>query len=223
MIETLILDLDGPLLETSVRHHACYAEILGGLGFEALELDAYWTLKRRKAPLAVQLSATGAAQVEAEFRQRWTAQIEREDVLALDTVQPGAARVIEQWASEGFRLVLVTLRQHADRALEQLRNVGLHGYWESILVCSHEAGVLSKVNAVRAHRPFILGDTSLWIGDSEIDVQAARVFGCQVCAVECGVRSRAFLKSESPDRIVADLNEISSLLATQSGQDAARF
>ena len=47
----LFLDLDGPLLNVRDRYHGVYAQIAEELSVPPLDRDAYWSAKRRRAPL----------------------------------------------------------------------------------------------------------------------------------------------------------------------------
>src|SRR5262245_20633756 len=106
MISTLLLDLDGTLLDSQVRHYAVYRDILAENGFPFLESDDYWQRKRRAARPLDLLMATAATAISETFREEWAARIERADYLALDTVLPGVLETLRKWRSEGRRLLV---------------------------------------------------------------------------------------------------------------------
>jgi phosphoglycolate phosphatase-like HAD superfamily hydrolase len=46
---------------------------------------------------------------------------------------------------------------------------------------------------------------AVWIGDTEVDLCAARFLGCPAWMVTCGIRSAEFLQALRPDRLAASL------------------
>jgi phosphoglycolate phosphatase-like HAD superfamily hydrolase len=48
----------------------------------------------------------------------------------------------------------------------------------------------------------------VWIGDTEVDVIAARIVGSRSVAVSCGIRSRSLLTTLNPDLVVPRLSAI---------------
>jgi phosphoglycolate phosphatase-like HAD superfamily hydrolase len=70
-------------------------------------------------------------------------------------------------------------------------------------------------NKSSAIRPWLHGidlDKVIWIGDTEVDVYAARDLGVKVCALTCGLRTRGYLASLSPDRLEVDLNSFAEIV-----------
>ncbi len=63
MIRTVILDLDGPVLDGKLRHYDCYRRILGNYHFTPLGIDEYWELKRIGADRKQQLAPVGAESI----------------------------------------------------------------------------------------------------------------------------------------------------------------
>jgi phosphoglycolate phosphatase-like HAD superfamily hydrolase len=49
-------------------------------------------------------------------------------------------------------------------------------------------------------------DRVVWVGDTEVDVAAARELGVRVCALTCGLRTKEYLVNLSPDYIEAGLH-----------------
>jgi phosphoglycolate phosphatase len=215
----VIVDLDGPILEGSARHYACYRQILVDHGREPLPIDRYWRMKRQGVCVRDQLAATGAEAMYDRFKAMWLTRIESPEMLALDRLQPGAAETLRRWHEVNHvRLVLATLRQHEAGVREQLHHAGLASIWATVVVCPPHAATRSKSGQVAASLGRDTGDGCLWIGDSEVDVQSARAFGCPVWAVSCGVRNDAFLASLAPDRLSAAIADIDLRVYTRVPQ-----
>jgi phosphoglycolate phosphatase-like HAD superfamily hydrolase len=69
----------------------------------------------------------------------------------------------------------------------------------------------TKAEAVRGHVEAAARTT--WIGDTEVDIEGARLLGCRSIAVTCGIRDEAQLRMQQPAEIVADL--ASAIAVTQ--------
>ena len=209
-VDTLVLDFDGPVLDGRDRHHACYAGILAEHGYAPLKPEPYWAMKRRMASRREQLAASGAEAVYDAFLAAWLERIERPEMLALDRVQPGAAKALRGWKAAGLRLVLATLRHSREGVHGQLARLGLDGVFEHVVVCDHRLGGAGKARAVRDALGEVDPPRLLWIGDTEADVEAARTLGCPVVLVTCGLRDEARVAALAPDRIAPDLSALAA-------------
>lgn len=202
----VIIDLDGPILDVRDRHCACYAEILRELGAEALAEERYWTMKRcGESPRAI-LSQSGADDRYDAFASRWLAAIESSEALALDHVHEGAVEALTRWRSSGKKLVLATMRHDARMLADQLSRLQLSRLFDEVLVCDPGGGASAKAGRVHDELP---GEcNAVWIGDTELDARAARLLGCPVVLVTCGLRDEAYLKSLAPDGLAGSLAAI---------------
>jgi phosphoglycolate phosphatase len=203
----IVLDLDGPILDVSARHCAVYAAIARELGFEPLSNHGYWEAKR--VPLGAKriLERTGAGSHYDVFARRWLHDIELDRFLAIDALQPDAVPSLERWSGSGYRMILATMRQDAGALARQLAALDIARYFDEIVVCDRRAGATGKAGSVAA-RTGSAPDVAYWIGDTEIDVLAARERGSIAWAVSCGLRDEAFLRAQHPDRLVASLSHV---------------
>jgi phosphoglycolate phosphatase len=208
MIKTLILDLDGPILDCKFRHYACYSQILNMYGYTAISLERYWAMKRNRLPLKKQLLVSGAEAIQEQFLQAWLEKIEQPDLLRYDCLQLGVKEKLEEWRNSGLHLILATMRRFPKYLEQQLVNFGLNTLLDHVLVCEHQLGGIGKAQQVQKFLPQISPINCLWIGDTEIDVEAARYFGCLIWVVTCGIRTKTYLTSLSPDFTGSDLKHI---------------
>lgn len=208
MIKTIFLDLDGPILEGKCRHYQCYNDILIENGFVPLEIEAYWAMKRNRIDRRQQLAASQADGIYEQFLQSWLKRIEKKDYLALDQLQPGVLERLQQWRSLGIELTLVTMRNHEDNLHWQLDELGLSPLLDRVLAVGTASGEMGKAEAARPYVDGGAAGTALWIGDTEIDISAARSLGVRVCAVCCGLRTSEYLASLTPDFLCPDLRAL---------------
>ena len=213
MPETIILDLDGPLLDGVERHYACYSSILRQRGFRPIAKEEYWSRKRRRGNRRELLSQSGAAEFDDEFLTRWLALIETPEMLALDRLQPDVLQILGDWKDAGVQLVLATMRSNRDAAIAQLRQLRLLPFFDDVFVTgSRDTG--GKAAAVRGFLKHhaAASDKAVWVGDTEVDVHAARTLNLPVYAVTCGLRTKELLLAEGPDNIFCDLRAVSAAL-----------
>jgi phosphoglycolate phosphatase-like HAD superfamily hydrolase len=203
----IVLDLDGPILDGRLRHHECYRRILEAAGATPLPLDRYWALKRERVDRRRLLAESGAEALYDGFLAAWLATIETPELLAFDRVQPGALETLRAWKDAGVPLALVTARRAEDALQDQLSALGLRPLFTVIVATPFAETGEAKASAFAAR----LGDASScrgWIGDTEIDVDAARRLGVPSVAVTCGLRTAAYLQSLGPAFLFDDLQAV---------------
>lgn len=198
-IETILLDLDGPLLDGKVRHYHCYADILTALGYSPMVMNTYWEMKRNRQSRREILALSGAWDIYDTFLTEWIQKIEQLYYLVLDQIQTGAIAQLKKWNKSGLDVHLVTMRRKKENLLDQLHVTGLKQYLSSVIVCDHAKGGTGKAEAVNGALPGIRVASSLWIGDTEADLDAARYFGCPVWLLSCGLRTKEHLLRLQPD------------------------
>ena len=209
MIKTIIMDLDGTILDGRLRHYQCYSDILSERGFVPMPIDKYWEMKRQRADRHKQLAMSGADKIYDDFLNLWLSRIEEKEYLQLDCVQPGAVQRIREWKASGINLILITMRNNKDNLFWQLGLFELLPLFDQVVVVGNTGAVADKAGAVMSYVEEEVGSGSLlWVGDTEIDINAARFIGVRVCAVYCGLRTAEYLSSLKPDFIVSYLSEL---------------
>lgn len=220
-IQQIFLDLDGPLLDGKYRHYSCYSYILKKYGFDPIELESYWEKKRALLNRRELLELSSASSIYDEYLAEWLSLIESKELLALDKVQEGAIDCLQAWKSLGVNLVLVTLRKNKEAVEEQLHLQGLAEFLDTILVCDHVSGGLGKANAVRKCQDVqILPENSVWIGDTEVDWEAARSLGVDIILVENGLRNKTYLQQMQGSTVVPSIQQAMKLFGL--GLDLSR-
>jgi phosphoglycolate phosphatase-like HAD superfamily hydrolase len=208
-IKNLFIDLDGPLLNGKQRHYFCYKSILLNKGFIPLNINDYWNLKRSKISLRILLEMSNAQEIYNDFIKDWLVSIESPSALTLDRVQYGAFKCLRIWKELSLNINLVTLRKNFSNLDKQLICTGLKPYLNSIIICNHEEGAVGKANKVYNHfSSNDLADNSLWIGDTEIDFNAANLLGCKCILLTNGLRTKSYLKSLNAPILVPSINKL---------------
>jgi phosphoglycolate phosphatase len=207
----IFLDLDGPLLDGRERHYHCYQRIMERYGFKPIGLDEYWENKRARINRRDLLSMSGAEAIYDDFLKAWLRLIESPEMLALDEVQEGGVDCLREWKGRRIELILVTMRKNKQTLDAQLKSTGLHKFLDAVLICHYADGGQAKANAVRSRFKIkTLKEDDYWIGDTEVDWEAANSLGCKIILVANGLRSEKFLNTLKNCLVVPS---ISSLLS----------
>lgn len=213
----IIRDFDGPVLDGVDRHYAVYREILEQHGFAPLSRDHYWDLKRNLVNRRAILTMSGAAGLYDVFLQAWLNRIELREYLRLDRLQPGIIEVLRNWRSHRIPVVLATLRNSKANVDWQMQELQLEEYFQGVVVVDSlgqggEESWKSKAAAVRHHLGPVPMESAVWVGDTEVDMQAAQALGARSCAVLCGLRTEAHLRTFTPDYVFSDVAAFASTL-----------
>jgi phosphoglycolate phosphatase-like HAD superfamily hydrolase len=182
----LALDLDGTLIDPRPRQVAALAALLD----PALEIDGdrLWELKRDGLTTRQALVRLGLdAEVARGLSERWVATVEDPGWLLLDRLLPGVADALGALAAAGTRPLILTARQDAERARDQVAALGLLRWCAEVEVVSPNAAVEEKAVQLVAR------GCRAFVGDTESDARAAAIAGVDFAAVTSGQRSPEFL------------------------------
>lgn len=210
IVRTIIVDLDGPILDGRLRHYRCYADILTEHGYSPIQIDQYWNMKRNRINRHIQLGASGAESFYDDFLLNWIEKIEQKKYLALDVLQSGSSETLSNWKSQGLRIVLATMRHNSENLEWQLNKLNIFSLFDEIIAIGNGNSGKIKAEHVISRVKNIKSLNAVWIGDTEIDIDAAKYLGIDVCAVACGLRTAEFLETLNPDYVEADLSAFST-------------
>lgn len=208
----VIFDLDGTLVDTAPDLLETLNVLLGGLGRRKLELEDVRFAIGHGARALIRNGAilTGEAldedQIERLFRQyldHYSA-----NIAVKSRPFPGAREVLDTLKEAGVKLAICTNKLES-LTLEVLGALNLKSYFDVIIASDtlktmkpDPAGVVEIMRRCRASP-----ETTLYIGDSKTDLEAARGAGVAIVLVDFGYTPVPVHKLE-PDAIISDLREI---------------
>ena len=131
---------------------------------------------------------------------------------------PGVVELLECLRSAGAKLALVTTKHQAqaDFTVAAMGLAGLfdyvHGWQEGREHKPHPEPVLTALRNLGV-RP----GEAIMVGDSELDIEAARAAGVDTCAVTYGFRPAWFLREFRPDFLVSRAADIGPIVVADLG------
>jgi len=210
--DTLLLDLDGTLVDAFTTIHRSYCHVLPQLGRPAPTLDQVRAavgggLERAMGHfLPPELVAEGA-----RLHVDYTDSILLEDVRLL----PGARELLEAQYARG-----VVLAAFTNKRGEHSRRICAHLGVTPFLRGVFGAGDTPWLKPRPEFAAYVLGnlgaraESTLLIGDSPFDIAAAHAGGFPCWAVCTGTHSAAELTAAGADRVLPGLPEVQAALAT---------
>jgi phosphoglycolate phosphatase-like HAD superfamily hydrolase len=184
------LDLDGTLIDTKARHMTALRQAAEALGVSLTPAfpAVYYEQKRSGASGKEVLLQNQIAKAE-EIAAAWVRIIEEESLLALDSPFPLVFEKMRELISEDIELFICTARQHSDRVICQIGQLGFAPLIKQVFVAKPRDKSSPGDTKSQLTRQLHLQAV---IGDSEVDLEWAAKLGAKFIAVDCGLRSQDF-------------------------------
>ena len=215
--DAVLFDFDGTLVDSAPDIIAALNRLLGEMGHELVNYDAYRTRAGDGARNLLEqvLRARGASFAEAE----WPALVERllahyYELMTENTrPYPAVPDTLAEIYQSGMALAICTNRT-VSTTEQLLTHFGLKDMFAAVLCADNVAA--KKPDARHLHAAIErLGATperTIMVGDTATDVAAARNAGIKVVAVSYGY-SELPAADLGADAVLADFNELPALLA----------
>lgn len=218
IVEAVMIDLDGTLLDTIPDLAVATNLMLEALGEAVLPLDTVRNFVGKGIPRLVERALArdidGKASAEAMARalpvfERFYTQVNGSHT----TMYPGVREGLEQMRAAGFRLACVTNKAGAF-TLPLLERMDLAQFFEQTV----SGDTLSRKKPDPMQLLHVCSEFGikparmLMIGDSANDVQAARAAGCPVFCVPYGYNEGHDVHSLEVDAIVGALTDCIPLI-----------
>jgi len=207
MKKIIFFDLDGTLLNSSLRYHRIHKEICLLLQIEPMSEVEYWSCKRKKLKEKEILQRCGLGnKTSTLLLNRRKDILESENYLLLDKLHTGVALVLDQ-LKVNYSLVIVTFRHKRDELLRQLRWLKIADFFDAILNCESKTSprYFAKSDVITSWlngRP-----CEGWLfGDTETDLLAAKELGLKSVAIPFGIREGDLLNVCDPDYFIDSWN-----------------
>jgi len=213
---TIIFDLDGTLVDSAPDLADALDWLLTEMGYQPLGLNKVRQLighgmaelvRKGLEARGAQLEAQVLARAVERFLEYYTANLSRKS-----KAYPGTAEVLNALQKAGWRLVVCTNKLEANARL-LLRDLGLLTAFE--LVAGPDTFGAAKPDPAHLLGCLPLGNPAsrlaIMIGDSEVDVAAAKAAGLPVIAVTWGYYQKD-IGELAPDAVAHNMQEVPALI-----------
>jgi len=187
----LAFDVDGTLITCRERQLEVLKVALKALNIrQEVDLDEHWDYKQNGLSTRKALVAQGFSKLAAnEVGELWDRSIEEPSFLTLDRPHPGVLELLSTLKRQGFEMVVISARKNLFLLEQQLSYLGLLEYFSRVLVVRAQSDGSEKGGILQKLCP------DLYVGDTEMDAQAAKIANVHFCGVATGQRNASFLKS----------------------------
>ncbi|MEK5059826.1 MULTISPECIES: pyrophosphatase PpaX [unclassified Paenibacillus] len=210
MINTVLFDLDGTIIDTNELIISSFLHVLEQLGPGALPREEI--IPHMGGTLEQQMQAfTGKTDV-AEYVTGYRAYnaIHHD---AMVNPFPNVTEVCEELRKQGIRMGVVTTKIRPS-TLKVLEMYDLKKYMEVIVTVTdvthpkpHPEPVQKAVEELGADPA-----STLMVGDSPVDIQSAKAAGVLAAGVAWSLKGEAKLREYGPDYILHDMNDILTII-----------
>jgi len=201
-MKKIFFDLDGTLIDSKKRLYVLFCDLTQQ---NKLSFDEYWDLKKAKVcHSSILKDYFGFSELLIKnFNDEWLGLIENSKYLDLDALFSYTEDVLRK-LSKNHELFIVTARQDNEALTQQLRKLKIINYFKQILVTEAKK---TKVELLQEYFND-LSTNDILVGDTGMDVSAARELGIISVAVLSGFRNREVLLNYNPDYIENDIQSI---------------
>lgn len=206
----LLVDVDGPILDTKQRHYFVYTTLFKKFGWNPIPRTSFWAKKRERITDHAMIGSLLSKSAHERYSQDKRAMIERPSILQLDRLQPGTLKTLQRLAQQ-YRIIFITLRQNAKNVRSELERLGALRYAECLHVVSdQQRGGIAKMETVKSCSHF--SKHAILIGDTEVDQHTAKLLKISFVAVTNGIRSEWFLRKLHPTKLITSFAQLTKIL-----------
>jgi phosphoglycolate phosphatase len=205
----IFFDLDGTLIDVSLRNYTVYSEVTKNFHGEPLDRSIYWDLKRKKTkwPELLMLSKL-LPTLESTYLASFITKIEDINYLKLDTLFPDSLQTLGL-LSAAHECYLVSLRRNHRSLLEELSWLQLTPHFTKILSGHSESdGYDVKTQLIQKE---LDGEPGMIVGDTEADVVTGKELNLKTVALTSGIRDEQFLAALKPDYLLPTIGKLTAL------------
>lgn len=212
MINTLLFDLDGTLIDTNALIIASFTHTLKkhtGRDYTKEEI-----LPFIGPPLIESLSSVDASQAEAMMTTYRTHNIAEHETYV--KAYPTVLKTIKRLHELNYKLAIVTTKM-TDTAKLGLEITGLAPYFDVVIG-------LDEVKHAKPHPEPIfkaleqLGETpmtTIMVGDNSHDIEAGQNAGAKTAGVAWAIKGRDYLEAYKPDYMLEELSDLLTILEVE--------
>lgn len=218
--KAVLFDLDGTLVDSVPDIHAALNETLASYGEPPFTVDEVAKMVGRGLPVTIErawakldktLDPASRDKIVARFRAIYTPR-----ATELTTLNAGASDTTRRLAAEGIKLGVVTNKPLAETRII-LDHFGLSDLMDVVLGGDEgEKKPAPDLLLMACERLSTGVEETLFVGDSEYDVGAARAAGMTVLALAGGYTGHS-PEALGADAVIQRLDEVSAFIGLSAG------
>lgn len=192
----IILDLDDTLISTHLRQYTCIKDYLADTGITFIDYDSYYQLRRTNRYTNSALIKSLKIELDWEDYKAWyLLHIESEKYLALDSLIVDK-QILAQTVQKGIQLVLLSLRSNHHNSLNQLKHLGLAGFFREIYFEDHLPQANPKLKRLEELKQ--ANHILSFCGDSVSDYEAAELLNINFVQLKTSLYLQDDFKKATP-------------------------
>jgi phosphoglycolate phosphatase len=211
MLTTLIFDFDGTLVDSEGLINSIFFELKEEFGFSDISQQEIQKLKRTSFKQKMAYLKISPLMVPRIIRK---VQTEMSHRLNQINWHPGILELLDQLKAEGFRLGILTsnTKQNVNDFLSMTQQTEIFDFIYS------GRNIFGKDQDLKAmmKQQQLSKQELLYVGDEVRDIEACHKVGIDIAAVTWGFDSVELLKRAKPTFIVADAQEILSIVKSRT-------
>jgi len=186
MIERIILDFDGTLINSKYRHKKLLFDILRSRSSQIkfIDISDYLDYKRDGQSTLVYLKEKYPKLEIYDINQEWITKIESVEYIKYDRLY-NDTKIFLEALKNIYNLTLVTARKNKIVLFNQLKRFNLINYFKNVVVVDPGKSKYEEVIKLTREIKYVIGDT-------EDDYELAKKFDCIFFAMNRGFRNREF-------------------------------
>ena len=201
MKKAIAFDLDGTLVDVSLRDYCIYKDLVVKIGGMPLAYTHYWRLRQAKTDIHQILADSEVVDPDCitSFLLERKVLMESSEYLKIDKLFPGTLEILNK-LSKTFNIHILTIRHNKLNTKIQLRALELDIFKHHI------------VDGNKEEQMKLIPNLSFMVGDTENDILSANKIGVKSIAVTTGIRNRELLLEMHPAYIVNGLDQVSDIV-----------
>lgn len=189
-----IFDLDGTLINSKRRHIEVLKDVLNKYRIAADNrlYSQYMnfkenggTTKRFLCDIMGESEKSGLL-----MSQEWVALIEQEKYMRFDTLYTESYHVLERLSGNHGKIFFLTARNNSNATIKELSDMGIAKFAEAVYIVPSNENMKNKVNLV--NKICKQGETCIFVGDTEADLEAALENDIPYIMLNRGFRCREY-------------------------------
>lgn len=198
---TIFCDFDGTLIDCKKRYEKAAETALLETNGDSLPTN-YWQQKRENTAEKT-IFPTLSTNAFINYENRRQELLEDPGYLKFDSLFPDTKSFLQMLRDKKYHIILVSMRKKRNLLREQIKYSTLDGYFAKVLTPSnHNINSLEIKTTLMLQSGYFDPNSSLMLGDTELDYSVAQKLAIPSLLLTHGIRSQKYLLETCPQAIL---------------------